>query len=97
MKLEIEIEDSVTAAIKIGDRTVKFGARQGIWRFFEGVNDRELETTIEGVVLLKLANVLPAVMQGYLPEEQNADDCCWEPWETLSKKAQQEVWKNIDP
>lgn len=97
MKIEIEIKDSVTAEIEIGGRTVKYGARQGVWKFFEGVTEQELETTIEGIALLKLVNALPDIMQGYLPDEQNAEDCCWEPWETLSKTAQKEVWKAINP
>jgi len=97
MKIEIEITDSITAEIKIGDRRVKYGARKGMWQFIEGVSEQELENTIEGIVLLKLTNVLSDIMQGYLPDEQNADDCCWEPWEKLSRKAQEEVYNRINP
>lgn len=97
MKIEIEFTSSYEANITVDGRKLTYkliGNSAGLQGFPKG---QTCEDSIGGMVAQKLSNSLTEILQGWLPDEQNSEDCCWDTWEKLSDKAGDEVFKAIQP
>lgn len=93
MKIEIELKGTTTAAIKIDGKefAYQYMAKSGFWSFDDNISKQDLETTVGGLVAIKLCENMSDILQGWMPEEQNAKDCCWETWEKLTESAAEEI------
>jgi hypothetical protein len=97
MKIEITLENSYSAKIAMDGKEFQYGYsdKTGGWGFDDGITVEEMENTIGGLVIQKLCEDMSDILQGWMPEEQNADDCCWGTWEQLSEDAAEEVYDSI--
>lgn len=96
MKIEIEFTSSYSADITIDGKQMKYcliGQKTGL----TGIEPELLEDSIGGIVALKITGVLTSILQGWMPDEQNADDCCWGTWDKLTESASEEVTEAINP
>lgn len=97
MKIEIEFTSSYEATMTIDGRKLTYkliGRSSGLQGLPEG---QTCEDSIGGMVAQKLCNQLTDILQGWMPDEQNAEDCCWGTWERLSEKANDQVFEAISP
>ena len=81
MKIEIEFTNSYEADLLIDGRKLKYGYKHGMWQFFEGLEDDEVDATIGGIVACKLTSPLIDILQGWIPEElvhqPSSSSVCW--------------------
>lgn len=95
MKIKIEFTSSYTADITIDGKKITYdliGRNTGL----SGIEPDLIENTIGGIIAQKLTSPLRDILQGWLPDEPNPKNCCWDTWEKLSESAQQEVSNAID-
>lgn len=101
MKIEIEFNSSYEADIVIDGRKMTYGYKDGFWKFLSGlsIEKDEHDTTIGGIIALKIAEQLPDILQGWMPEENQfrPDGEEWETWDKLSEEAADEVYERVRP
>lgn len=87
MKITIETDCSYEAKVTIDGRRLVFGYKDGGWTYKSGLKKDEMETTIGGMIAYKLFDVLPDILQGWMPEYDNpATNSCWELWDRLDEE-----------
>jgi hypothetical protein len=92
MKLIIEPTSTVSARITLDGRACTFGYNHpsGKW-IFQGITQKELDTTLGGLALQLLAKSLPAMLQASVPEEPNPQGDAWGTWENLPDRLVRET------
>lgn len=95
MKIEIEFDSSYEATIILEGRKMRYGYENGMWKFLEGIQPHEHDTTIGGMIAGKLALTLIDILQAWLPEEESPDGDCWEAWEPLSDSVADQIYDKI--
>lgn len=93
MTIKIEFKSSYEASITLDGRKLKYGydGRKGCWRFFSGIEPKEHENTIGGLVLHKLSGPLIDILQGSSPEFESPDGDNWKTWEMLPEEVAEAV------
>ncbi len=95
IEINIKLLGSYKAEIIIDDKKFNYGFNLGGHWHFEGIGNKELDTTRGGLIALKLVDVLPDILQGYIPEESNPQDDAYDTWETLSNSAADQVYNAL--
>jgi hypothetical protein len=92
MKIEIEFDSSHEAAVTIDGRKMRYSVKAvDGWAWREGVTPEELETTIGGILAGKVSQILPEILQGWMPSDESPDGDAWETWEKLSDEMSDEM------
>jgi hypothetical protein len=96
MKITIETESSYEAKVTIDDREMVFGLKNGGWSYRSGLKGKEEETTIGGMVAMKLMDILPDLLQGWMPECDNPKTGeRWKLWEKLDEESADQVYERL--
>ncbi len=85
MEIKLNLQNSINATIEIEGRVMNFSLH-GLFGKEPGLHpltDEERHATIGGIVAGKLCDVLPDILQGFIPETESPDNDCWQAWEKL--------------
>ena len=92
MKIIIDTHgSSYMATVEIDGRTMQYALRLGSYFKLEGLTDEERERTIGGLVAGRLLSPLIDVLQGYMPEESNAQGESYQSWDRLPAQVAEQV------
>jgi len=95
MKIEIEFDSSTDAVVTIDGRKMKYGYREGFWRYFEGLGPPEQDRTVGGIVALRLMSPMIDILQGWIPNQPTPNGDAWETWQLLPKDVAEQVEESI--
>lgn len=97
MKITIETENSYEAKVTIDEREMVFGLKNGGWSYRSGLGTGESDNTIGGIVAVKLMDILPDLLQGWMPDSENPETgASWELWETLDEETADQVYERLN-
>lgn len=96
MKITIETDSSYEAKVTIDDRELVFGLQNGGWRYKAGLKQGEDDSTIGGMIAMKLMDTLPDILQGWMPEYDNPQTGeCWKLWEKLDEECAEYIYDRL--
>lgn len=96
MKITIDTDCSYEAKVTIDGRELVFGLQAGAWRYKSGLNKDEHENTIGGMIAMKLMDILPDLLQGWMPEYDNPKTGeCWTLWEKLDEECAEYIYDRL--
>lgn len=99
MKIEIETDCSYKATVIIDGRELEFSAKPvsfGTQWSFKGLKKGEGENTIGGMIATKLMDVLPDILQAWIPEFDNPKTGeAWGLWEKLDDETADQIYEKL--
>lgn len=97
MKITIDTDCSYEAKVTIDGRELVFGLQAGcVWSYKSGLNKGESENTIGGMIAAKLMDILPDLLQGWMPEYDNPNTGeCWKLWEKLDEESAEYIYNRL--